>query len=207
MLDEKCDLSELCSQLMKKLDEYDIDKINVRYKLVSSSPSGVAAVECKQAKASWGVLDMDLKHEEKLGGMFGTVLGFLQRSSRSIVSCQVEVYFDVSMVAVFWQSSLSFRRSQFALVASLKSVGWQVFDRGKCYCFATAQGWINTNTKSKLKIQEEFRQLTNTYSKASEHDIYLVAFQSLYWHQKGILKQLESNYPKALKVLRTTLQH
>jgi len=32
---------------MKKLDEYDIDKINVRYKLVSSSPSGVAAVECK----------------------------------------------------------------------------------------------------------------------------------------------------------------
>jgi hypothetical protein len=30
VLDEKCDLSELCSQLRRKLDEYDIDKINVR---------------------------------------------------------------------------------------------------------------------------------------------------------------------------------
>ncbi|CAD6231027.1 unnamed protein product [Miscanthus lutarioriparius] len=45
MLDQKCDLSELCSQMLKKLDEYDIDKINVKYKLVSGSPSGVVAAE------------------------------------------------------------------------------------------------------------------------------------------------------------------
>ncbi|XP_066312092.1 inactive protein kinase SELMODRAFT_444075-like [Miscanthus floridulus] len=65
MLDQKCDLSELCSQMLKKLDEYDIDKINVKYKLVSGAPSGVVAAECKQAQASWVVLDKDLKHEEK----------------------------------------------------------------------------------------------------------------------------------------------
>lgn len=65
MLDQKCDLSELCSQLLKKLDVYDIGKINVRYKLVSGSPSGAVAAECKQAQASWVVLDKDLKHEEK----------------------------------------------------------------------------------------------------------------------------------------------
>jgi len=41
---------------MRKLDEYDIDKINVRYKLVSGSPPGVAAIECKPARASWVVL-------------------------------------------------------------------------------------------------------------------------------------------------------
>ncbi|CAD6237966.1 unnamed protein product [Miscanthus lutarioriparius] len=65
MMDQKCDLSELCSQMLKKLHEYDIDKINVKYKLVSGSPSGVVAAECKQAQASWVVLDKDLKHEEK----------------------------------------------------------------------------------------------------------------------------------------------
>ncbi|KAG0538354.1 hypothetical protein BDA96_03G228700 [Sorghum bicolor] len=65
MLDEKCDLSELCSQMLKKLAVYGIDKINVSYKLVSGSPSGVVAAECKQAQASWVVLDKDLKHEEK----------------------------------------------------------------------------------------------------------------------------------------------
>lgn len=32
-------------------------QINVRYKLVSGSPSGVVAAECKQAQASWVVLD------------------------------------------------------------------------------------------------------------------------------------------------------
>ncbi|AQK96445.1 Protein kinase protein with adenine nucleotide alpha hydrolase-like domain [Zea mays] len=65
MVDQKCDLSELCSQMLKKLDVYDIDMINVMYKLVSGSPSGVVAAECKQAQASWVVLDKDLKHEEK----------------------------------------------------------------------------------------------------------------------------------------------
>lgn len=51
--------------MLKKLDVYDIDKINVRHKLVSGSPSGVVAAECKHAQASWVVLDKDLKHEEK----------------------------------------------------------------------------------------------------------------------------------------------
>jgi len=27
MMDQKCDLSELCSQMLKKLHEYDIDKV------------------------------------------------------------------------------------------------------------------------------------------------------------------------------------
>lgn len=65
MLDQKYDVSELCSQMMKKLEVYDIDKINVTTKLVSGSPSGVVAAECKRAQASWVVLDKELKHEEK----------------------------------------------------------------------------------------------------------------------------------------------
>nr|CAB3477533.1 unnamed protein product [Digitaria exilis] len=39
--------------------------INVKTKLVSGSPSGVVAAECKRAQASWVVLDKELKHEEK----------------------------------------------------------------------------------------------------------------------------------------------
>ncbi|WVZ69815.1 hypothetical protein U9M48_018544 [Paspalum notatum var. saurae] len=65
MLDQKYDISELCSQMMKKLEVYDIDKINVTTKLVSGSPSGVVAAECTRAQASWVVLDKELKHEEK----------------------------------------------------------------------------------------------------------------------------------------------
>ncbi|OEL30414.1 Proline-rich receptor-like protein kinase PERK9 [Dichanthelium oligosanthes] len=65
MLDQKYDISEQCALMMKKLDVYDIDKINVKTKLVSGSPSGVVAAECKRAQASWVVLDKELKHEEK----------------------------------------------------------------------------------------------------------------------------------------------
>ncbi|CAO2190935.1 unnamed protein product [Urochloa humidicola] len=65
MLDQKYDISELCDQMMKKIDVYYKDKINVKTKLVSGSPSGVVAAECKRAQASWVVLDKELKHEEK----------------------------------------------------------------------------------------------------------------------------------------------
>ncbi|KAK1665469.1 hypothetical protein QYE76_053628 [Lolium multiflorum] len=66
MLDQKSDISELCSQMMLKLhDVYDPSKINVKVKLVSGSPPGVVAAESKRAQASWVVLDKELKHEEK----------------------------------------------------------------------------------------------------------------------------------------------
>ncbi|RLN25207.1 hypothetical protein C2845_PM07G14740 [Panicum miliaceum] len=65
MLDQKYDISEQCNQMLKKLNVYDIDKINVKTKLVSGSPSGAVAAECKRAQASWVVLDKELKHEEK----------------------------------------------------------------------------------------------------------------------------------------------
>jgi hypothetical protein len=57
MLDQKYDISEQCNQMMNKLNVYDIEKINVKTKLVSGSPSGAVAAECKRAQASWVVLD------------------------------------------------------------------------------------------------------------------------------------------------------
>jgi hypothetical protein len=114
VLDEKCDLSELCSQLRRKLDEYDIDKINVRYKLVFGSPGDA------QAQASWVVLDKDLKHEEKLGRMCGTVIVGSQqnnRSSQSLVSCRVKVSIADSMI--------------------------EMFVRGRCWSLTPTQGWID----------------------------------------------------------------
>ncbi|XP_062008610.1 inactive protein kinase SELMODRAFT_444075 isoform X2 [Rosa rugosa] len=44
---------------------YDPNKINVKIKIISGSPSGSVAVEAKRAQASWVVLDKHLKHEEK----------------------------------------------------------------------------------------------------------------------------------------------
>ncbi|PKA57211.1 Inactive protein kinase [Apostasia shenzhenica] len=65
-LEQKSDLTNLCSQMMLQLqDVYDPNKINVKVKVVSGSPSGVVAAECKRAHASWVVLDKQLKHEEK----------------------------------------------------------------------------------------------------------------------------------------------
>ncbi|VAH77350.1 unnamed protein product [Triticum turgidum subsp. durum] len=79
MLDQKSDVSELCSQMMLKLhDVYDASKINVKVKVVSGSPPGVVAAESKRAQASWVVYLVfslclaahaaalrELKHEEK----------------------------------------------------------------------------------------------------------------------------------------------
>ncbi|KAG0486789.1 hypothetical protein HPP92_008884 [Vanilla planifolia] len=65
-LEQKSDLTYLCSQMMLQLQEvYDPNKINVKVKVVSGSPSGVVAAESKRANASWVVLDKQLKHEEK----------------------------------------------------------------------------------------------------------------------------------------------
>ncbi|TVU34450.1 hypothetical protein EJB05_16283, partial [Eragrostis curvula] len=66
MVDQKSDIPELCSQMMEKLrDAYDVNKINLKVKIVAASPSGVVAAESKRAQASWVVLDKELKHEEK----------------------------------------------------------------------------------------------------------------------------------------------
>ncbi|KAL6615519.1 hypothetical protein ACP70R_037789 [Stipagrostis hirtigluma subsp. patula] len=66
MLDQKSDISELCDQMMAKLNVlYDKTKITVKTKVVSGSPPGVVASESKRAQASWVVLDKELKHEEK----------------------------------------------------------------------------------------------------------------------------------------------
>ncbi|KAI0508145.1 hypothetical protein KFK09_014279 [Dendrobium nobile] len=65
-LEQKSDLTYLCSQMMLQLhDVYDPNKVNVKVKVVSGSPSGVVAAESKRANASWVVLDKQLKHEEK----------------------------------------------------------------------------------------------------------------------------------------------
>ncbi|XP_039005859.1 inactive protein kinase SELMODRAFT_444075-like [Hibiscus syriacus] len=59
-------ISDSFSQMILQLhDVYDPNKINVKIKIVSGSPCGAVAAEAKQAKASWVVLDKQLKHEEK----------------------------------------------------------------------------------------------------------------------------------------------
>ncbi|XP_058074070.1 inactive protein kinase SELMODRAFT_444075-like [Magnolia sinica] len=64
--EQKCDITDSCSQMMLQLhDVYDPNKINVKIKIVSGSPSGVVAAESKRAKANWVVLDKQLKQEEK----------------------------------------------------------------------------------------------------------------------------------------------
>ncbi|KAK8581163.1 hypothetical protein V6N13_144204 [Hibiscus sabdariffa] len=59
-------ISDSFSQMILQLhDVYDPNKINVKIKIVSGSPCGAVAAEAKQARASWVVLDKQLKHEEK----------------------------------------------------------------------------------------------------------------------------------------------
>jgi hypothetical protein len=66
------------------------------------------------------VLDKDLKHEEKLGRMCGTVIVGSQqnnRSSQSLVSCRVKVSIADSMI--------------------------EMFVRGRCWSLTPTQGWID----------------------------------------------------------------
>ncbi|KAM0871724.1 hypothetical protein ACQ4PT_039208 [Festuca glaucescens] len=64
---QRSDVSELCTQMMLRLrDLYDPSKVDVKVRIVHTSPSGgVVAAESKQAQASWVVLDRDLKLEER----------------------------------------------------------------------------------------------------------------------------------------------
>lgn len=64
--EQKYDISDYCSQMILQLhDVYDPNKINVKIKVVSGSPSGAVAAEAKKVQASWVVLDKHLRHEEK----------------------------------------------------------------------------------------------------------------------------------------------
>ncbi|ESR64672.1 hypothetical protein CICLE_v10007650mg [Citrus x clementina] len=64
--DQKDDIVDSCSQMMRQLQEvYDPEKIKVRVKIVSGSPYGVVAVEAKKAQSNWVILDKQLKHEKK----------------------------------------------------------------------------------------------------------------------------------------------
>ncbi|MQL72363.1 hypothetical protein Taro_004704 [Colocasia esculenta] len=65
-LEMKSDISDTCSQMMLQLHNvYDPNKINVKIKIVSGTPTGAVAAESKRAQASWVVLDKHLKHEVK----------------------------------------------------------------------------------------------------------------------------------------------
>ncbi|KAJ8773999.1 hypothetical protein K2173_009430 [Erythroxylum novogranatense] len=63
--EQKCDITDSCSQMIFQLhDVYDPNKINVKIKIVSGSPSGAVATEAKKVQANWVILDKQLKHEE-----------------------------------------------------------------------------------------------------------------------------------------------
>lgn len=65
-LEQKGDITDSCSQMMLQLhDVYDPNKVNVKIKVISGSPSGAVAAESKRAQANWVVLDKQLKQEEK----------------------------------------------------------------------------------------------------------------------------------------------
>ncbi|KAD2394007.1 hypothetical protein E3N88_40984 [Mikania micrantha] len=64
--DQKVDITDSCSQMILQLhDVYDPNKINMKIKVVSGSPSGAVAAEAKNILASWVILDKNLKHEQK----------------------------------------------------------------------------------------------------------------------------------------------
>ncbi|KFK38687.1 hypothetical protein AALP_AA3G147400 [Arabis alpina] len=62
----KSDLTDTCSQMIVQLHNvYDPNKVNVKIKIVSGSPSGAVVSEAKKSEANWVVLDKHLKQEEK----------------------------------------------------------------------------------------------------------------------------------------------
>ncbi|KAL4385975.1 hypothetical protein GQ457_09G005610 [Hibiscus cannabinus] len=67
--EQKSDITDSCSQMILQLhDVYDPNKINVKIRIVSGSPSGAVASEAKRALASWVYWTSkipQLKHEEK----------------------------------------------------------------------------------------------------------------------------------------------
>ncbi|XP_024017150.1 inactive protein kinase SELMODRAFT_444075 [Morus notabilis] len=64
--DEKHDIVDSCSKMVVQLhDVYDPEKIKIRVKIVSSSPSGVVAAEAKRIQSTWVILDKQLKYEKR----------------------------------------------------------------------------------------------------------------------------------------------
>ncbi|KAJ9568425.1 hypothetical protein OSB04_004391 [Centaurea solstitialis] len=62
----KNEVTDSCSQMILQLHNlYDPNKINVKIKTVSGSPSGAVAAEAKQIQATWVILDKKLTHEQK----------------------------------------------------------------------------------------------------------------------------------------------
>lgn len=60
------EINNSCSQMMLQLNDVcDSKKVNVKVKVVSAALPGVAAAEAKKARATWVVLDKQLKKEEK----------------------------------------------------------------------------------------------------------------------------------------------
>ncbi|XP_051116097.1 inactive protein kinase SELMODRAFT_444075-like [Andrographis paniculata] len=66
IVEQKSDITDYCSQMILQLrDVHDPNKINVKIKIVSGTPSGAVAAEAKRNQADWVVLDKHLKNEEK----------------------------------------------------------------------------------------------------------------------------------------------
>ncbi|XP_050374232.1 inactive protein kinase SELMODRAFT_444075 isoform X2 [Argentina anserina] len=64
--DQKDEIVNSCSQMVQQLqDVYDPEKIRIRIKILSGSPSGVVAAEAKKAQSNWVILDKQLKYEKK----------------------------------------------------------------------------------------------------------------------------------------------
>ncbi|PRQ46812.1 putative protein kinase RLK-Pelle-PERK-2 family [Rosa chinensis] len=64
--DQKDEIVNSCSQMVLQLrDVYDPEKIKIRIKILSGSPSGVVAAEAKKAQSNWVILDKQLKYEKK----------------------------------------------------------------------------------------------------------------------------------------------
>ncbi|KAM3413280.1 hypothetical protein ACQJBY_004447 [Aegilops geniculata] len=62
---QRSDVSDLCAQMTLTLrDLYDPTKVDLRVRIVAGSGPGAVAAEAKRARASWVVLDRDLKVEE-----------------------------------------------------------------------------------------------------------------------------------------------
>uniref|UniRef100_A0A8R7P8D4 Protein kinase domain-containing protein n=1 Tax=Triticum urartu TaxID=4572 RepID=A0A8R7P8D4_TRIUA len=62
---QRSDVSDLCAQMTLTLrDLYDPSKVDLRVRIVAGAGPGTVAAEARRARASWVVLDRDLKVEE-----------------------------------------------------------------------------------------------------------------------------------------------
>ncbi|XP_066381908.1 uncharacterized protein [Miscanthus floridulus] len=120
---------------------------NLQLEIMSNAakfrPTPWPSFGCRTMLQLLGASPAQASNSAGLDGRFGAaIVGFLPINSASgtPISYRVEVCIAVSMVRVSWQPHLFFKRSQFELgVASLNSVGWQVFVRGRCWSLPTTQ--------------------------------------------------------------------